>query len=410
MFWNYFNNRFAKIVQNATVDELVQLLDSERKFPEKAQEALILRENEDEMRCYFVRNRTLSDANQVLLIEHIPSQIFTMLSRQSVCDKAAELIVQQGNSDNIFLLLSSQSVSDKLQKTIVERGISEEIITMLSHSRSISQEVAEAVVVRGVDEEIKLLSQEYCYLPQRYERSIIARGIASEQTLLIKQGLTQQESVSLIIECGHHEAIMALLQTLDWQSPVHLSDDDRDNIIRRDNPEEIKAFFDNGWLPTETAIIHLIDAKNYDYVAKSLMIDCSGYNPFTYRIINYLLCYGDEFTISVLLRKKDVVLHQLKLANKTQEWLENKILERGNKDEIAQLARIYKVSEYTVNEILHRNIGQEIKALIDGNNISDAYIYNLIDLQRYDLLENYARCVPNNPTFYLLTKYMKAHH
>ena len=408
MFWNYFNNRFAKIVQNATVDELVQLLDSERKFPEKAQKALILRENEDEMRCYFVRNRTLSDANQVLLIEHIPSQIFTMLSRQSVCDKAAELIVQQGNSDNIFLLLSNQSVSDKLQKTIVERGISEEIIAMLSHSRNISQEVAEAIVVREVDKEIKLLSQEYC-LPQRYECSIIARGIASEQTSLIKQGLTQQESVSMIIECGHHEAIMALLQTLDWQSPVHLNDDDRDNIIRRDNPEEIKAFFDNGWLPTETAIIHLIDAKNYDYVAKSLMIDCRGYNPFTYRIINYLLCYGDEFTISVLLRKKDVVLHQLKLANKTQEWLENKILERGNKDEIAQLARIYKVSDYTVREILRRNVPQEIKALIKGKNISDEFVVDLIDHQQYELLENYSRYVLDNPSLYLLVKYIRTH-
>ena len=128
--------------------------------------------------------------------------------------------------------------------------------------------------------------------------------------------------------------------------------------------------------------------------------------PFTEKIIAAVLEKGDELLVFALLRHSNQLSHLLKQMKK-QEWFEKQILARGSKDEIACMARIYKVSQYTVNEILHRNIRQEIKALIDGNNISDAYIYNLIDLQRYDLLENYARCVPNNPTLYFLIKCRK---
>ena len=46
MFWNYFHNRFAKLVQKGTIDEVFQLMDSDYEFSKKAQEALILRKNE----------------------------------------------------------------------------------------------------------------------------------------------------------------------------------------------------------------------------------------------------------------------------------------------------------------------------------------------------------------------------
>ena len=86
MFWNYFHNRFAKLVQKGTTDEVFQLMDSDYKFSKKAQEALILRKNEAEIRGYFIRKRVLSDENQVLLIEQMPSEIFDLIEHQSVCD------------------------------------------------------------------------------------------------------------------------------------------------------------------------------------------------------------------------------------------------------------------------------------------------------------------------------------
>lgn len=382
MFWNYFHNRFAKLVQKGTVDEVFQLLDSDYEFPEKAQKALILRKNEAEIRGYFIRKRTLSDANQVLLIEQMPSEIFDLIDHQSVCDKAAEMIVQHGNSDYIKLLLHQQSISAEVANIIAERGVKAEIEILLTKNISVSKEL---------------------------EQSLVASGNAAEQTLAVKSGLQRQESVSQIIDCGHHEAIMALLQTIEYDSPVHLSPEDRDKIIFRDNLEEIKAFIENDFLATEKGIIHLIDLELYSCAAKFLNRDCRGYSPITEKVITAVLEKGDELLGTTLVHHQDQLLFQLKRMQRTQEWLENRVLERGYKNEISCLARIYKVSRLTIEEILRRNNKQEIKALIDSKNIDDACIYDLIDRQRYDLLENYARCVPNNPTFYLLTKYMKAH-
>lgn len=407
MFWNYFNNRFAKLVQKGTVDEVFQLLDSDYDFSEKMQKALILRKNRDEIRGYFIRKRTLSDANQVLLIEQLPAETFDMIDHQSVCDKAAEMIVQQGNSDCIRLLLYNQKVSEKLQNMIVKRNISDEIKALLSR-QSISAEIANVIVERGVEDEIEILLTKNITVSKELEQSLVARGKAAEQTLAVKSGLQRQESVSQIIDCGHHEAIMALLQAIKCDSPVHLSPEDRDKIIFRGNLEEIKAFIVNDFLATEKGIVHLIDLELYSCAAKFINLDCSGYSPITEKVVAAVLEKGDELLVLALLRHTGQLPHLLKHWNK-QEWFEKQILARGSKDEISSLARIYKVSDYTVDEILRRNVGQEIKALIDGKNISDAHIYKLIDLQRYDLLENYARCVPNNPTFYLLTKYMKAH-
>lgn len=407
MFWNYFHNRFAKLVQKGTVDEVFQLLDSDYEFPEKAQKALILRKNEAEIRGYFIRKRTLSDANQVLLIEQIPSEIFDLIDHQSVCDKAAEMIVQQGNSDCIKLLLHQQNVSEKLQNMVVKRNISPEIIALLL-SQSISDETADTIVKRGVEAEIEALLKKNI-VSKEMEQVLIARGNAAEQTLAVKSGLQRQESVSQIIDCGHHEAIMALLQTIEYDSPVHLSPEDRDKIIFRDNLEEIKAFIENDFLATEKGIIHLIDLELYSCAAKFLNRDCRGYSPITEKVIMAVLEKGDELLGTTLVHHQDQLLFQLKRMQRTQEWLENRVLERGYNNEISCLARIYKVSRLTIEEILRRNNKQEIKALIDSKNINDACVYDLIDRQRYDLLENYARCVPNNPTFYLLTKYMKAH-
>lgn len=407
MFWNYFNNRFAKLVQKGTVDEVFQLLDSDYDFSEKMQKALILRKNKDEIRGYFIRKRTLSDANQVLLIEQMPSETLDMINHQSVCDKAAEMIVQQGYSDCIRLLLYQQNVSEKLQNMIVKRNISNEIKALLSR-QSISAEIANAIVERGVEDEIEILLTKNITISKELEQSLVARGKSAEQTLAVKSGLQRQESVSQIIDCGHHEAIMALLQTIKCDSPVHLSPEDRDKIIFRGNLEEIKAFIENDFLATEKGIVHLIDLELYSCAAKFINLDCWNYSPITEKVVVAVLEKGDEFLVLALLRHNDQLSHILKQRNK-QEWFEKKLFARGSNDEIACMARICKVSDYAVDKILQRNIGQEIKALIDGKNISDAHIYRLIDLQRYDLLENYARCVPNNPTFYLLAKYMKAH-
>lgn len=401
MFWNYFHNRFAKLVQKGTTDEVFQLMDSDYKFSKKAQEALILRKNEAEIRGYFIRKRVLSDENQVLLIEQMPSEIFDLIEHQSVCDKAAEMIVQNGNSDNIKLLLHNQKVPENVQNAIMKRDIETEIKHLLIFQRDISIGVIKMVAERGRLDEAETLMDNHRVF------DIIDLRSQTATTLLQLKNRIEIKHNAEIVSKGNSQEILSMLKSLKnrYDAPI-LDEESRDKIIFRGNSEEIIAYLDSGFLPSEKAIVYLIDNGFYQLAARCLNIDCGGYMPFTEKIIAAVLEKGDELLVFALLRHSNQLSHLLKQMKK-QEWFEKQILARGSKDEIACMARIYKVSKYTVNEILHRNIGQEIKALIDGNNISDAYIYNLIDMKRYDLLENYARYVQNNPTLYFLIKCRK---
>lgn len=400
MFWNYFHNRFAKLVQKGTTDEVFQLMDSDYKFSKKAQEALILRKNEAEIRGYFIRKRVLSDENQVLLIEQMPSEIFDLIEHQSVCDKAAEMIVQNGNSDNIKLLLHNQKVSENVQNAVMKRDIEAEIKHLLIFQRDISIGVIKMVAERGRLDEAETLMDNHRVF------DIIDFRSQTATTLLQLKNRIEIKRNAEIVNKGTSQEIILMLKSLKNNIKSVLDKESRDKIILRGNSEEIIAYLDSGFLPSEKAIVYLIDNGFYQLAARCLNIDCRGYMPFTEKIIAAVLEKGDELLVFALLRHSNQISHLLKQLKK-QEWFEKQILARGSKDEIACMARIYKVSKYTVNEILHRNIGQEIKALIDGNNISDAYIYNLIDLKRYDLLENYARYVQNNPTLYFLIKCRK---
>ena len=400
MFWNYFHNRFAKLVQKGTTDEVFQLMDSDYKFSKKAQEALILRKNEAEIRGYFIRKRVLSDENQVLLIEQMPSEIFDLIEHQSVCDKAAEMIVQNGNSDNIKLLLHNQKVPENVQNAVMKRDIEAEIKHLLIFQRDISISVIKMVAERGRLDEAETLMDNHRVF------DIIDLRSQTATTLLQLKNRIEIKRNAEIVNKGTSQEIILMLKSLKNNIKSVLDKESRDKIILRGNSEEIIAYLDCGFLPSEKAIVYLIDNGFYQLAARCLNIDCRGYMPFTEKIIAAVLEKGDELLVFALLRHSNQISHLLKQLKK-QEWFEKQILARGSKDEIACMARIYKVSKYTVNEILRRNIGQEIKALIDGNNISDAYIYNLIDLKRYDLLENYARCVQNNPTLYFLIKCRK---
>lgn len=400
MFWNYFHNRFAKLVQKGTVDEVFQLMDSDYKFSKKAQEALILRKNEAEIKGYFIRKRVLSDENQVLLIEQMPSEIFDLIEHQSVCDKAAEMIVQNGNSDNIKLLLHNQKVPENVQNAIMKRDIEAEIKHLLIFQRDISIGVIKMVAERGRLDEAETLMDNHRVF------DIIDFRSQTATTLLQLKNRIEIKRNAEIVNKGTSQEIILMLKSLKKTIKSVLDKESRDKIIFRGNSEEIIAYLDSGFLPSEKAIVYLIDNGFYQLAARCLNIDCRGYMPFTEKIIAAVLEKGDELLVFALLRHSNQISHLLKQLKK-QEWFEKQILARGSKDEIACMARIYKVSKYTVNEILRRNIGQEIKALIDGNNISDAYIYNLIDLKRYDLLENYARYVQNNPTLYFLIKCRK---
>lgn len=400
MFWNYFHNRFAKLVQKGTTDEVFQLMDSDYKFSKKAQEALILRKNEAEIRGYFIRKRVLSDENQVLLIEQMPSEIFDLIEHQSVCDKAAEMIVQNGNSDNIKLLLHNQKVSENVQNAVMKRDIEAEIKHLLIFQRDISIGVIKMVAERGRLDEAETLMDNHRVF------DIIDFRSQTATTLLQLKNRIEIKRNAEIVNKGTSQEIILMLKSLKNNIKSVLDKESRDKIIFRGNSEEIIAYLDSGFLPSEKAIVYLIDNGFYQLAARCLNIDCRGYMPFTEKIIAAVLEKGDELLVFALLRHSNQISHLLKQLKK-QEWFEKQILARGSKDEIACMARIYKVSKYTVNEILRRNIGQEIKALIDGNNISDAYIYNLIDMKRYDLLENYARYVQNNPTLYFLIKCRK---
>lgn len=400
MFWNYFYNRFAKLVQKGTTDEVFQLMDSDYKFSKKAQEALILRKNEAEIRGYFIRKRVLSDENQVLLIEQMPSEIFDLIEHQSVCDKAAEMIVQKGNSDNIKLLLHNQKVSENVQNAVMKRDIEAEIKHLLIFQRDISIGVIKMVAERGRLDEAETLMDNHRVF------DIIDFRSQTATTLLQLKNRIEIKRNAEIVNKGTSQEIILMLKSLKNNIKSVLDKESRDKIILRGNSEEIIAYLDSGFLPSEKAIVYLIDNGFYQLAARCLNIDCRGYMPFTEKTIAAVLEKGDELLVFALLRHSNQISHLLKQIKK-QEWFEKQILARGSKDEIACMARIYKVSKYTVNEILRRNIGQEIKALIDGNNISDAYIYNLIDMKRYDLLENYARYVQNNPTLYFLIKCRK---
>lgn len=400
MFWNYFHNRFAKLVQKGTTDEVFQLMDSDYKFSKKAQEALILRKNEAEIRGYFIRKRVLSDENQVLLIEQMPSEIFDLIEHQSVCDKAAEMIVQKGNSDNIKLLLHNQKVPENVQNAVMKRDIETEIKHLLIFQRDISIGVIKMVAERGRLDEAETLMDNHRVF------DIIDLRSQTATTLLQLKNRIEIKRNAEIVNKGTSQEIILMLKSLKKTIKSVLDKESRDKIIFRGNSEEIIAYLDSGFLPSEKAIVYLIDNGFYQLAARCLNIDCRGYMPFTEKIIAAVLEKGDELLVFALLRHSNQLSHLLKQLKK-QEWFEKQILARGSKDEIACMARIYKVSKYTVNEILRRNIGQEIKALIDGNNISDAYIYNLIDMKRYDLLENYARYVQNNPTLYFLIKCRK---
>ena len=400
MFWNYFHNRFAKLVQKGTTDEVFQLMDSGYKFSKKAQEALILRKNEAEIRGYFIRKRVLSDENQVLLIEQMPSEIFDLIEHQSVCDKAAEMIVQNGNSDNIKLLLHNQKVPENVQNAVMKRDIEAEIKHLLIFQRDISIGVIKMVAERGRLDEAETLMDNHRVF------DIIDLRSQTATTLLQLKNRIEIKRNAEIVNKGTSQEIIQMLKSLKKTIKPVLDEESRDKIILRGNSEEIIAYLDCGFLPSEKAIVYLIDNGFYQLATRCLNIDCGCYMPFTEKIIAAVLKKGDELLVFALLRHNNQLSHLLKQLKK-QEWFEKQILARGSKDEIACMARIYKVSKYTVNEILHRNIGQEIKALIDGNNISDAYIYNLIDLKRYDLLENYARYVHNNPTLYFLIKCRK---
>lgn len=400
MFWNYFHNRFAKLVQKGTTDEVFQLMDSDYKFSKKAQEALILRKNEAEIRGYFIRKRVLSDENQVLLIEQMPSEIFDLIEHQSVCDKAAEMIVQNGNSDNIKLLLHNQKVPENVQNAVMKRDIEAEIKHLLIFQRDISIGIIKMIAERGRLDEAETLMDNHRVF------DIIDLRSQTATTLLQLKNRIEIKRNAEIVNKGTSQEIILMLKSLKNNIKSVLDKESRDKIILRGNSEEIIAYLDCGFLPSEKAILYLIDNGFYQLAARCLNIDCGRYMPFTEKIIAAVLEKGDELLVFALLRHSNQLSHLLKQMKK-QEWFEKQILARGSKDEIACMARIYKVSKYTVNEILHRNIGQEIKALIDGNNISDAYIYNLIDMKRYDLLENYARYVQNNPTLYFLIKCRK---
>ncbi len=317
-------------------------------------------------------------------------------------------VIQRGDSKAIELWLKLKpQLFVSAQTALLKRGNNAEISKVASYADNLCPEAIQFILLHGREQEIVDVIQ-HNDIPADFEEQIIAIDNIKVQKTLASNGLKKQESVSQIIDCGHHEAIMALLQAIKCDSPVHLSPEDRDKIIFRGNLEEIKAFIENDFLATEKGIVHLIDLELYSCAAKFINLDCWNYSPITEKVVAVILEKGDELLVLALLHRSDQLPHLLKHWNK-QKWFEKQILARGSKDEIACMARIYKVSDYTVDEILQRNIGQEIKALIDGKNISDAHIYRLIDLQRYDLLENYARCVPDNPTFYLLTKYMKAH-
>lgn len=334
-------------------------------------------------------------------------------------------LIERGNHEELmFLLKLHTAFFDSAQVALIKRKNDEEIEKLLSYADDLCTEALQLIAKRNHSQEIESLLQHHNIFKQEdkfsdyltyfqhkinQERNAESgnENASKEKTIMLKYQILKQHSTE-IVNKGDSQEIISMLKSLKHCYADVLDKESRDKIILRGNPEEITAYLDSNYLPSEKAIVYLIDNGFYELARRCLNIDCNGYSPITEKVVAAVLEKGDELLVLALLRHTGQLPHLLKHWNK-QEWFEKQILARGSKDEISSLARIYKVSDYTVDEILRRNVGQEIKALIDGKNISDAHIYKLIDLQRYDLLENYARCVPNNPTFYLLTKYMKAH-
>ena len=270
MFWNYFHNRFAKLVQKGTTDEVFQLMDSDYKFSKKAQEALILRKNEAEIRGYFIRKRVLSDENQVLLIEQMPSEIFDLIEHQSVCDKAAEMIVQNGNSDNIKLLLHNQKVPENVQNAVMKRDIEAEIKHLLIFQRDISIDVIKMVAERGRLDEAETLMDNHRVF------DIIDLRSQTATTLLQLKNRIEIKRNAEIVNKGTSQEIILMLKSLKNNIKPVLDKESRDKIILRGNSEEIIAYLDCGFLPSEKAIVYLIDNGFNGLSARCLKIDCGG--------------------------------------------------------------------------------------------------------------------------------------
>ena len=323
MFWNYFHNRFAKLVQKGTVDEVFQLLDSDYEFPEKAQKALILRKNEAEIRGYFIRKRTLSDANQVLLIEQMPSEIFDLIDHQSVCDKAAEMIVQQGNSDCIKLLLYQQQLSWNIQEAVIKRSNSDEIKSLLISQRDISTGVIEMIAERGRLDEVETLLNHHSI------RSLVLLKDGVYNTLMEQKKQILMKRNTEIINMGNSQKIISMLKSLKDCHEAVLDEESRDKIIFRNNPEEIKAYLDSGYIPTEKALLHLIESGSYELAARCLNMDLGGYSPITEKVIMAVLEKGDELLGTTLVHHQDQLLFQLKRMQRTQVRLEQRVLESG---------------------------------------------------------------------------------
>ncbi len=336
-------------------------------------------------------------------------------------------LIERGNHDELMFLLELHTAFfDSAQIALIKRRNDEEIEKLLSYADDLSITALQLIANRDRPNEIdallkhqKIFTQPDNDNEQAFYTKYLIRELHNEQTandsnsqentVAMKYQILKQHNAE-IVNKGDSQEIISMLKSLTHRSSYYsvLDKESRDKIILRGNPEEITAYLDSGYLPSEKAIVYLIDNGFNELAARCLNINCNGYPPITEKVVAAVLEKGDELLVLTLLRRNNELSHLLKQLNK-QEWFEKQILARGSKDEIACMARLYKVSDYTVDEILQRNIGQEIKALIVTKNISDAHVYKLIDLQRYDLLENYARCVPDNPTFYLLAKYMKAH-
>lgn len=317
-------------------------------------------------------------------------------------------IIESGDEEKISKLIKKRgnNFSEEAQLALLKKGIC--IDLFIKHSSNLCAEALKLIVERGVTKDICYVIQ-HNDIPEETEKLIIARGIDSEQEALVRKGLQCQSSVSEIIAGKNHKAIMALLEEISsFFSTLRISEEDKNKIIFNDNQEEIKTFFKRSFLPSEEAILHLIDVGNVEAVITAFSINCQHYNPFSDKIIKMVLDKGDEQMIFAMLRQREKLLLHLKQVHKSLDWLEKAILARGNKDEISMLARIYPISDQTIYEILKRDNKQEIKAIIDNERLDDKFVYNLIENRKYDLLENYAKYA-SDKYLYMFSCLMKKH-
>lgn len=316
-------------------------------------------------------------------------------------------IIESGDYEKIGKLIKKRSnkFSEEVQIALLKKGIGVDLFIELATNLSV--EALKLIIKKG-------LSTDICYvikhnnITEELEKLIIARGIDSEQTALVRKGLLCQSSVSEIIAGKNHKAIIALLEEISVFSKLRISEEDKDKIIFNDNQEEIKTFFKQNYLPSEKAVLHLIEVGNVGAVITAFSIDCQYYNPFSNKIVETVLDKGDEQMVFAMLRQTKKLLSHLKQMHKSLDWLEQVILARDNKDEISMLARIYPISDQTIYEILKRGNKQEIKAIIDNDSLDDKFVYNLMENRRYDLLENYAKYA-SDKYLYMLSCLMKKH-